>query len=130
MNEQEVVKRQISKLADEYQLLLIKRREGLEKSMVYVLSARDLNTDEREALESKLKDIFGKDNIIFFIDDLHSSQLKEVLEKFETVFVGDPEVRDAILAGVLTLSHDFRFFVNEKMNMMIKKRLKELIPSY
>lgn len=126
----EKLSEELRKLIEAHRILLIKKWEGIEKSAIYILSEKDLTSEEKKQIEEKLKSIYGDKYMVLFIDDLHPAQLKEVLEKFETIYVGDQELCDAMIAGILTLSHDFRFFVNEKMNMIIKRRLRELLPSY
>jgi len=121
----------IVQFAKDHNIVMAKRSTANGKTTVYVLSKDEMNSKDKSEFEKEFMQCFDPQKYnILFIRDLHPSQLKKVIEDYKTVYVGDKELCDAILAAILTLGHDFRHFVNKKMSMLIKKKLSEILPSF
>ena len=118
----------ISEFAKRHNFVMAKSARADDRTMVYVLSREELSSKDKSDLEKEFTRCFDPKKFnMLFIRDLHPSQLKRVLEEYRTVYVDDERLCEAILASLLTMSHDFRYFVNEKMNLTMKKRLKEIL---
>ena len=123
------VKSDLQRIAQRYGIVLIHKLKGIDKSTIYILTTHELSPEERKNIEDAIKDVFGEGKyVVLFMIDLHPQHLKQVMERSEALYVSDKELSDSILAGILTLSQDFQYFVNEKMSLIIKKRVKEILP--
>ena len=121
----------ISDFAKKHSFIMAKSVKVNDKTTVYLLAQEELSTKDKSDIEKDFTRCFDPARFsLLFIRDLHPTQLKRVLEEYKTVYVENQELCDAILASLLTLSHDFRHFVNEKMNMTMKKRLKEILAGF
>ncbi len=118
----------ISDFARKHSFVMAKSVRTDDKTMVYILAQKELSTKDKSDIEKDFTRCFDPSKFsILFIRDLHPTQLKKVLEEYRTVYIENKELCEAILASLLTLSHDFRHFVNEKMNMTMRKRLREIL---
>jgi len=121
----------LAELAKKYGIVMAKSTKLNEKTTIYVLSEHEMGPETKSEFEKDFMRCFDPSKYsVLFMRDLHPSQLKHVLEECKTVYIGDKETCDAALAALLTLGHDFRYFVNEKMNILIKRRLEEIVPSF
>lgn len=118
----------ITEFAKKHNFVMAKSARRDDKTTVYVLTSEELSSKDKMDIEKDFMQCFNPSKFnVLFIRDLHPAQLKRVLEEYKTIYVGDEELCDAILASLLTLSHDFRYSVNEKMNLTMKRRLKEIL---
>ena len=121
----------LSEFAKKHNVVMAKSSKMNEKTTIYVLTSEELDSKHKSDFEKDFMKCFDPSKFdLLFIRDLHPSQLKRVLEEYKTIYIDDEDLCDAILAAILTLSHDFKFFVNEKMNITIRKKLKEILSTY
>jgi len=121
----------LTEFARKHNVVMAKSSKVNQKTTIYVLTSDELNSKDKSDFEKDFMRCFDPSKFdLLFIRDLHPAQLKRVLEEYKTVYLDDQELCDAILAAILTLSHDFRYFVNEKMNISLRKKLKEILSGY
>lgn len=118
----------LREFARKFNIVLICELKGIDKSTIYILTSRELSREERREAESRLSHILEPEKCtMLMVADLHPKHLKQVMEKSKIIYISDKNLSDAILAGVLTTSLDFQYFVNEKMSLIIKKRVEEIL---
>jgi len=121
----------LTEFAKKHNVVMAKSSKMDEKTTIYVLTSKELDSKDKSDLEKDFMQCFDPSKFdLLFIRDLHPSQLKRVLEEYKTIYIDDQDLCDAILAAILTLGHDFKYFVNEKMSITIKKKLKEILSGY
>lgn len=121
----------IASFAKDHNIVMAKKSTANGKTTVYILSKDEMDSKDKSEFEKEFMQCFDpKKYNVLFIRDLHPSQLKRVIEDYRTIYMGDKDLCDAILAAILTLGHDFRHFVNKKMSTLIKKKLSEILPGY
>ncbi len=119
---------ELRKMAERFGIILICELKGIEKSTIYILASKELSPEERKEIEENFSCLFKPAKCtVLFVSDLHPQHLKQVKEKSKIIYVSDKNLSDAILAGILTVSLDFQYFVNEKMSLIIKRRVKEIL---
>lgn len=120
----------LSELADLHGIILLSKVERDGEILLYVLTDRELDCEEKERIKTNLCSSFEPANCtVLFALDLLPQHLKQMIEESEIIYVRNKNLGDSIFAGILTLSLDFQYLVNERTSLIVKRKIVEALTS-